>query len=134
MYKIVNGQKIPLTQEEIDALKPSLEELKLDKITELEEKYQDANIQPIEYMNTTFKGDQYTQDTLVKVLSAGTVPDGFFWRDIHNNNIPMTYEDVQGFSRALLIRGQGNFVKLQTLKQQVRDATTLEEVEDIKWE
>jgi len=39
--------------------------------------------------------------TRAKVLSAGKVPDGFFWQDIGNAQIAMTYVQLQGLSSAI---------------------------------
>jgi len=103
------------------------------KIQELYTAYNNANQLDINYMNTTFQADKKSQDLIVSVLSAGSVPTGFFWLDSLNNQVPMTYTQLQGLSGAILARGQANFVKLQSLKAKVKAATTQADLDAIVW-
>jgi Domain of unknown function (DUF4376) len=103
------------------------------QITKIEASYQSAIQTDIDYLGATFNADNSTQLLLVKVLSAGQIPDGFFWQDISNNQIPMTYAQAQGFSSAILERGQLAFVKLQSLKTAIRAAVDVNAVALIVW-
>ena len=112
---------------------PTFEQLQAKKLQELETVYNKANQEDIVYMSTTFQADKDSQNLIVSVLSAGSVPDGFFWLDSLNNQVAMTYEDLQGLSAAILARGQANFAKLQDLKTQVSSAMTQDELDIITW-
>ena len=115
------------------AIAPTFQELQQAKIQELYKAYELANQEDINYMNTIFDTKQATQDIIAKNLAIGSVPNGFYFRDIYNNNIPMTYTDLQGLGQAIQSRNLMNFQKLQTLKEQVNLAVTLNELEAIKW-
>ena len=110
-----------------------LTKLKTKKVEDIVIGYENANQLDIDYMATTFQADKDSQNLIVSVLSAGSVPDGFFWLDTANNQVVMTYADLQGLSGVILARSQTNFVKYQDLKAQVSTATTVDELEAIKW-
>jgi hypothetical protein len=110
-----------------------LELVKEKQITELYKSYNEAIQTDIAYMNTTFNADDATQLLIVKVLSAGQVPAGFFWQDINNNQIPMIYSQAQGFAGTILTRAQLAFVRLQVLKAQIRAATDINAAQQIIW-
>jgi hypothetical protein len=127
---------VPITLAEADAIRNpplTLDQAKVKQTADLYVPYSAAIQADIAYMNTTFNADDATQLLIVKVLSAGQVPAGFFWQDINNNQIPMIYSQVQGFAATILIRAQAAFVKLQQLKAQIRAATDIHAVQLIIW-
>ena len=111
----------------------ALDNVKQSKLQELKQAYTDASSEDIAYMNTTFQTDTASQNLIVSVLSAGSVPTGFFWLDTANNQVPMTYAELQGLSGTILVRNQANFIKYQGLKANVAQATTSEAINLIKW-
>jgi len=123
-----------ITKEEFNVIKaPTFEQLQSKKLSEIKSSYLQANQQDIAYMDTTFQADSKSQALIVSVLSAGSVPDGFYWLDIDNNQVSMSYADLQGLSGIILERSQSNFTKLQDLKKQVKDATTQDDLDSIVW-
>jgi hypothetical protein len=102
-----------------------------DKFKELESDYISKNQVPIEYMGTTFQAEYKSQDIISRTLTAGSVPANFYWLDITNAKIPMTYAQLQGLAMAVLERNQVNFDSLQTQKKAVNAATTVEQVKSI---
>jgi len=112
----------------------TLEQLKASKLKELEASYSNSIQQNIGYLDTTFQADKASQDLIASNLSVGSVPDGFYWQDINNEKVPMSYEDLQGLASAIQTRGLVSFGKLQELKALVKEATTVEELEEILWE
>jgi hypothetical protein len=112
---------------------PTLDELKAKKISELTQAYNTEIEADIAYMNTTFQADKYSQDMISKVLAVGSVPTGLYWVDTINNQVAMTYADLQGLAGAMLARGQVVFDKLQGLKAQVRSAVNETELNSIGW-
>jgi len=113
----------------------TLEQLKVSKLKELEVSYSNSIQQNIDYLDTTFQADYESQDLIAKTLTAsgGVLPDGFAWRDATNVDVSITFDDLQGLANALLIRGQGNWVKYQELKAQANASTTAEELDAIAW-
>ncbi len=113
----------------------SLEDEKRFKLQELRSAYISAINANIAYLGTEFQADEKSQDMISKVLSAsgGTLPTDFFWVDAFNNQVPMTYADLQGLANEILLRGQAAFAKLQTLKAQVNSAATVADVNAIIW-
>lgn len=126
-----------LSKEELDAALPAdpvpMETVIADQISALKKSYNDAIQLPVNYMSTTFQADENSQNVLTKSLVAGSVPPGFFWLDSNNVQVPMTFTELQGLAAAMLVQGQAAFAKLQTLKAQVRAATTVEEVGLVVW-
>ena len=106
---------------------------KTNKILELASKMEEANYADVAYMNTTFQADKRSQDLIVAALSAGSVPAGFYWKDTANNNVAMTYADLQGLATALLARAQANFDKLQTHKATIATLTARADIEAVVW-
>ena len=66
-------------------------------------------------------------------VSYGSVPSGFYWLDVNNKEVAMTYADLQGLSGAILTRSQANFTKLQTLKANVKTCTTQADLDKTVW-
>jgi hypothetical protein len=125
-----------ITLAEADAIRNpplTLDQAKAKQTADLYVPYSAAIQADIDYLGTTFNADDSTQLLIVKVLSAGQVPAGFFWQDITNAQIPMTYAQVQGFAGTILVRAQAAFVRLQNLKAQIMAATTVAAVNLIVW-
>lgn len=112
---------------------PTLTDAQSLQIAEIEASYQSAIQLPVSYMGTTFQADATSQDVLTKSLAPGSVPSGFFWLDANNNQVPMTFQQLQGLAAAMLAQGQTAFAKKTMLKQQVRSATTVSAVQAITW-
>jgi len=125
---------VEITKAEFDAMiAPTFSELQTAKVSKLGIAYSKANELDIAYLNTTFQADKASQDLIVSVLSAGSVPTGFFWLDKANNQVAMTYAELQGLSGAILARNQTNFIKFQTLKAKVSTAKTQADLDLIVW-
>ena len=111
----------------------AINQVKQDKLTQLTHDYTVANGSDIDYLNKKFQADASSQALIASVLSVGALPVGFFWKDLNNDKIPMTFKELQGLSGALVSRGLGNFSKLSDLKEQVNIAETLHDLELIEW-
>jgi len=105
------------------------------KLQELQASYTKATELDIKYLKTTFQADSSSQDTITKVLTAsgGTLPTGFAWLDVNNNQVQMTYAQLQGLANAILLRNQQLFIKYQSLKTKVASAKTQADLDLIKW-
>jgi len=108
-----------------------LSELQEAKIKEAYDKYLSIRYSDIAYMNTTFQADANSQALIVSVLSAGSVPSGFYWLDVNNNQVSMTYADLQGLSGAILARGQVAYTNYQTKKAEILATTTVADLDAV---
>lgn len=111
----------------------TLAQAQVQQIAIIEGDYQSAIQQPVAYMGATFQADENSQTVLTKSLSPCSVPAGFFWLDINNAQVPMTFQQLQGLAAAMLSQGQTAFAKKTALKQQVRAATSVAAVRAITW-
>jgi len=111
----------------------SIEDLRIDYTNKMKQHYESANELDIDYLGTTFQADNDSQDLIVKVLSAGDVPVGFFWLDVTNKQVPMTYLELQRLSGVILSRNQLNFIKYQSLKYNVSIALSVTELDLVVW-
>ena len=114
----------------VEEYKPTLDDLKAEKIISLGMAYTQANNENIEFKGSTFEPNQ---ELLAQILSVGSVPDNFAWKAVDGTFVPMTYEEVQTLGKLLLKRGQENFIKLQTLKAKVKAARSENGVAKIEW-
>ena len=105
------------------------------KLKELETSYNNSIQQNIDYLDTTFQADFKSQELIKSTLTAsgGVLPDGFYWKDLYNNEITVTYEDLQGLAAVIFIRGQSEWLKWQELKKLVSTAVSVNDLDDISW-
>lgn len=122
-----------ITAQEADDIRNPFSSKVQAKSNELYLEYDKANQLNIDYMATTFDTAKSTQDIIANNLAIGSVPDGFYFRDINNVDVAMTYVDLQGFGVAIQTRGLINFSKLQDLKAQVELVTTQADLDLIVW-
>lgn len=110
-----------------------LADAKTAQIAMLAASYNTSIQQPVSYMSTTFQADSASQQTLTRCLVAGSVPNGFYWLDAHNAQVPMTFAQLQGLASAMLVQGQTAFARLQTRKASVNGAATVSAVQSVVW-
>lgn len=65
--------------------------------------------------------------------AALATPAGFFWVAADNTHVPFTYHDLQALSAAFFAQGSAAFAKLQTLKAQVRAASSAAATVAVVW-
>lgn len=112
--EIPEGSKFSLIDGELVAdLTPEREA----KLKSAIENYNTLISDDVDYMETTFQADKESQDLITSVLSVGSVPDNFYWLDKENNRIEMTFLQLQGLSKEILIRSQSAFAVLQDQKE-----------------
>ena len=92
-----------ITKEDYESLiAPTFTELQNRRLNELKIAYENANQLNIDYMGTQFQADKESQELIAVALSAGSVPDGFYWLDLYNSKVAMTFAELQGLSTAIL--------------------------------
>ncbi len=104
--------------------------------------YETASIQPVSYttkagVSHTFQADassqQLVQTSLAGYSAAQAVPSGFYWVAADNTQVPFVYADLQGLAGVMIAQGWTAFQQLQTLKAEVRTATTVAAVQAVVW-
>lgn len=95
------------------------------KIKELKDAQKVAADAPIVYNSNTFQGNRRSRDNMAKVqaaLGAGvTLPTGFVWRDLSNNNISFTTADLNALSALMFVQVNSALNKYWGLKDQAED-------------
>jgi len=104
------------------------------KKSEIENEYERRLGEPFEYNGHLFHGDKKSRDILTEVITAATPDFTTRWRDINKQWLDVTLDDLKAMSNILLIRGQQLYMTKADLKSQVDAATTIDEVNQIKWE
>lgn len=114
---------------------PSLDQVKAAKIVELTSAADAAIGGLVAYKNTQFQADEAVSQSRLKgvltAYTAATLPANFYWVDAGNNQVPMTYADLQGLAAAMANQGWAAFEKLQTIKAQVNAASDIATVNAI---
>lgn len=97
--------------------------------------YTAAIQQNVSYMGTTFQADSASQQRLNLVITGcgGTLPSGFYWVDAGNNQVVMTFAELQGLGQTMLGQGWAAFSNLQSKKAAVLAAATVAAVEAISF-
>lgn len=62
-----------------------------------------------------------------------TTPPGFYWVALDNTQVPFTYADMLGLAEAMAAQGFAAFAKLQTLKANIKAATSVAAVQAVVW-
>jgi len=115
----------------------SLEQVRADKLAELETAYETTVQQSVAYMGTTFQAGNASQEILTKTLTSlnpvGGTPQGFAWWDAANNAVPMTLAELNGLAMAMLTQGWAAFQNKQAKKAAARAATTVDDISAVLW-
>ncbi|VVE90392.1 hypothetical protein PBR20603_04376 [Pandoraea bronchicola] len=86
---------------------------------------------------TRYQADSESQARLLVATTgyglSGATPTGFYWVARDNTQVPFTLDDLKGLYGVMLVQGNTEFNKLQTLKAKVRTAETVESVGAITW-
>jgi len=91
---------------------------------------------PVTFNNKQFQCDFESQDKLGKVLTvlaANELPKDFYWVALDNTKVQVTLADLKSIAKLMIIQGWEAFKKLQDLKKQIDDCTTVDEINSIKW-
>jgi len=104
--------------------------------------YQQAIQSPVSYTSKGGVTKEYQADagslakltqTLLAFGATQAVPSGFYWVSLDNTRVPFTYADLQGLAQVFGEQGEAAFQHFQTLKDEVRAATTVAAVQAITW-
>lgn len=88
-----------------------------------------------EHAGREWDGGLVTRQRLQPVTNLPQLPDGFFWTDAANNDVPMNIESLKQLNaaheQALVIKGFEIHTQQRALKNAVEAATSKEAVESI---
>ena len=114
-----------------------IENVKQRKILMLKRQRDTAEVEPIEYNGHSFDYDDKARDRINAAIIALDVQGAdadIAWTTADDNDVTVTAADLRAVIAAVAVRSNALHVKYRTLKQQVQECKTMEELETIKWE
>lgn len=137
----INTQLISISEKEaLEILKnkQSIDELKELKLNELESLKSSAENADILYKDKFYQADAKAKELLTQSLvifsSVGAVPDNFAWKSSDNSLNVFSLDDLKALSLLIAQRTQIITAKYWAYKEQIRNATTKEELDLINME
>lgn len=114
-----------------------IENVKQRKILMLKRRRDTAEVTPIEYNGHSYDYDSKARERINAAIIAldqqGADAD-IAWTTADDNDVTVTAADLRAVIAAVAVRSNALHVKYRTLKQQVQECKTMEELEAIKWE
>ena len=114
---------------------PSLEEVKTAKISELKSIRDAKEVEPVQTDKGLFDYDDKSRDRLAIARQALTDNGGgeIVWTTADNQRVSMGIADFAAINGAAAVRSNALHVKYNELKESVKEAKTIEEVNAIRW-
>lgn len=114
-----------------------IENVKQRKILMLKRQRDTAEVEPIEYNGHSYDYDGKARDRInaaIIALDQQGADAAIAWTTADDNDVTVTAADLRAVIAAVAVRSNALHVKYRTLKQQVQECKTMEELETIKWE
>ncbi|WP_304222670.1 DUF4376 domain-containing protein [Phascolarctobacterium succinatutens] len=114
-----------------------IENVKQRKILELKRQRDVAEVELIKYNGNIYDYDEKARDRINAAIIALDVQGAdasIDWTTADNQDVKVTAQDLRMIIAAVAVRSNALHVKYRTLKQQVQECKTMEELEAIKWE
>lgn len=107
------------------------------KTAEFKARRDSQEVAPIEYNGHSYDYDSKARERINAAIIAldqqGADAD-IAWTTADDNDVKVTAADLRAVIAAVAVRSNALHVKYRTLKQQVQECKTVEELEAIKWE
>lgn len=107
------------------------------KTAEFKARRDSQEVAPIEYNGHSYDYDSKARERINAAIIAldqqGADAD-IAWTTADDNDVTVTAADLRAVIAAVAVRSNALHVKYRTLKQQVQECKTMEELEVIKWE
>lgn len=107
------------------------------KTAEFKTRRDSQEVAPIEYNGHSYDYDSKARERINAAIIAldqqGADAD-IAWTTADDNDVTVTAADLRAVIAAVAVRSNALHVKYRTLKQQVQECKTMEELEAIKWE
>lgn len=114
-----------------------LEYAKQRKTADFKARRDSQEVAPIEYNGHSYDYDSKARERINAAIIAldqqGADAD-IAWTTADDNDVTVTAADLRAVIAAVAVRSNALHVKYRTLKQQVQECKTMEELEVIKWE
>jgi len=121
-------------------VEPTLDELRTAKLTSLKSMRDTLEVEPITYNGNNFDYDEKARDRInaaIIALDMQTQATGteasLFWTTADNFEAEVTANDLRGVISNVAIRSNELHIKYRNLKDKVKTAITIEELEAIEW-
>lgn len=114
-----------------------IENIRARKIVELKRQRDDAEVEPVEYGGHLYDYDSKARERInaaIIALDQQGADAAIAWTTADDNDVTVTAADLRAVIAAVAVRSNALHVKYRTLKQQVQECKTMEELEAIKWE
>lgn len=107
------------------------------KTAEFKARRDSQEVEPIEFGGNLYDYDSKARERINAAIIAldqqGADAD-IAWTTADDNDVTVTAADLRAVIAAVAVRSNALHVKYRTLKQQVQECKTMEELEAIKWE
>ena len=122
---------------EVAETEEPIENIRERKIIELKRLRDTAEVEPIAYNGHLYDYDSKARDRISAAIIALDVQGAdaaIAWTTADDNDVTVTGADLRAVIAAVAMRSNALHVKYRTLKHQVQECKTMEELEAIKWE
>ena len=127
--------EVNLDEEAIRKAEKELAIAKTNKINELKNTRNTLEVEPIEYNGNFFDYDDKARDRIKDAQEALEGTDlTIDWTTATNTDVPLGWADFKAIRSAVAMRADVLHKRYRVCREQVDVATTIEEVEAIKWE
>ena len=131
---IDNIENLLANKEKREYVAPTLDELKVQKLTELKVTRDTLETEPIEYNGNRYDYDDKARDRInAAIIALDITGQSIEWTTADNTNVAVTAEDLRNIIANVAVRSNILHVKYRELKEQVLACTTAEEVVEIVW-
>ena len=114
-----------------------IETLRERKILMLKRQRDTAEVEPIAYNGHLYDYDSKARERInaaIIALDQQGADAAIAWTTADDNDVTVTAADLRAVIAAVAMRSNALHVKYRTLKHQVQECKTMEELEAIKWE
>lgn len=114
-----------------------IENIKQRKILMLKRQRDVAEVEPIAYNGHLYDYDSKARERInaaIIALDQQGADAAIAWTTADDNDVTVTAADLRAVIAAVAMRSNALHVKYRTLKHQVQECKTMEELEAIKWE
>lgn len=121
----------------IGEVEEPFDNVRAHKIFELKAERDNKEVEPITYNGNSYDYDSKARERInaaIIALDQQGADAAIAWTTADDNDITVTAADLRAVIAAVAVRSNALHVKYRTLKQQVQECKTTEELEAIKWE
>lgn len=116
--------------------KPSLEDIKLQKIEILKQERSKREEAPVAYLEKLWDFDAKSRDRITAAITSLEVRDieTIIWTAYDDTSSALTIDDLKGIVATAAVRGNELHTQYRILRDAVNSCTTEEEINSINWE